>query len=149
MGMFEDIQRQYIDARKKQDKFLTNVLSMLVSELKYEVLNKKKELEDGDVLAFIQKTIKQKKDVLLEFVKAERTDLSDKEKKEIEFLSSLLPPMLSDKEVMKITLEVKEELGAASPSDMGKVMKEVMARVKGRAEGSQVKNIVTEVLQNG
>ncbi len=146
--MFEDLQRQYIEARKKQDKFLVNVLSMLISDLKYEKINKQKELDDSDVTALIQKTIKQKKEALQEFEKAGRTDLIEKESKEIEYLSGLLPAMLSESELMDIVQQVKEELKAQSPSDMGKVMKEVMQRSKGKAEGAVVKNIVMEALKS-
>ncbi len=149
MGMFEDIQRQYIEARKKQDKFLVNVLSMLVSELKYEKINKQKDLDDDEVTAFIQKSIKQKKEALAEFEKAQRADLIEKESGEINFLSKLLPSMLSENEIRDIVLKVKVELGANSPSDMGKVMKEAMVRLKGRAEGGIVKDIVNDVLKNG
>jgi uncharacterized protein len=149
MAMFEDIQRQFIDARKKQDKFAVGVLTMLVSDLKYEMINKKKEeLDDGDVLVFLQKTLKQKKDVLVEFEKAGRADLSEKEKKEIEFLTKLMPAMMSEAEVRQVVDEVKKELNAASPADMGKVMKEVMVRVKGKADGGMVKNLVADALKN-
>lgn len=148
MGMFEDLQRQYIDARKSQDKFLTNVLSMLISDLKYEKINKQKDLDDGDVTVFIQKSLKQRKEALAEFEKAERTDLIEKEKNEIGFLTKLLPAMLPESEVKEIALQVKQELNAASPADMGKVMKEVMVRVKGRADGGLVKNIVMEILKS-
>ncbi len=148
MSLFEDIERKYIDARKKQDKFLTGVLSMLVSDLKYEVINKKKELTDEDILAFIQKTVKQKKEVTQEYISANRTDLSDKEKAEIEYLSTLLPPALTEKELTDITGQVIQELEASSPADIGKVMKEVMSRVRGRAEGAAVKNTVSEMLKN-
>jgi uncharacterized protein YqeY len=147
MGLFEDLQKQYIEARKAQDKFLTNVLSLLISDLKYEKINKQKDLEDADVLAFIQKTIKQKKEVLLEFEKASRTDLINKETKEIEFLSKLLPAMLSEAEIKEIALKIKEGLGALTPSDMGRLMKEVMAAVKGKADGALVKNIVADILK--
>lgn len=148
MAMFDDIQRQYLDARKSQDKFAVGVLSMLVSDLKYEMINKKKDsLDDGDVTSFMQKNLKQKKEVLVEFEKAGRADLVDKEKKEIEFLSKLMPAMMTEDEVKAIVLEVKKELNAAAPSDMGKVMKEVIARVKGRAEGSMIKNLVSEALK--
>lgn len=148
MAMFDDIQRQYLDARKSQDKFAVGVLSMLVSDLKYEMINKKKDsLDDGDVTSFMQKNLKQKKEVLVEFEKAGRADLADKEKKEIEFLSKLMPAMMTEDEVKAIVLEVKKELNAAAPSDMGKVMKEVIARVKGRAEGSMIKNLVSEALK--
>lgn len=148
MALFQDLERKYIEARKKQDKFLTNIYSMLISDLKYEKLNKNKDLDDGDVISFIQKTIKQKKEALEEFEKAGRLDLSDKEKKEMEFLATLLPEMMNEEEIKKVVMQVKEELGASSPSDMGKVMKEVMNRVKGRAEGGIVKNIVMEILKS-
>jgi uncharacterized protein len=147
MPMFDDLQRQYIDARKSQDKFLTNVLSMLISDLKYEKVNKQIELDDGVVLSVIQRSLKQKKEALAEFEKAGRTDLSDKESKEVEFLAKLLPAMLTEAELKEIALKVKAELNASSPADMGKVMKEVMAQTKGRADGAMVKNIVTEILK--
>ena len=148
MAMFDDFQRKYLDARKSQDKFATGVLSMLISELKYEMINKKKDsLDDGEVTAFLQKTMKQKKDVLAEFEKAGRADLSDKEKKEIEYLSKMMPAMLGEDEVRQIVQDVKKELNASSPSDMGKVMKETIARVKGRADGATIKNLVTEALK--
>lgn len=148
MAMFNDIQRQYLDARKSQDRFAVGVLSMLVSDLKYEMINKKKEaLDDGEVTVFMQKNLKQKKEVLVEFEKAGRADLVEKEKSEIEFLSKLMPPMLTEDEVRAIVLEVKKELNAAEPSDMGKVMKEVITRVKGRAEGAMIKNLVSEALK--
>jgi uncharacterized protein len=149
MGMYEEIEKLYIDARKKQDKFIVNVLSMLISDLKYEKINKKIDLDDGNVTAFLQKTLKQKKDVMAEFEKAERTDLSEKEKKEIEYLSTLMPAMLTENEIKEIIDAVEKELEAASPSDMGRVIKEVMARAKGRAEGAAVRNLVAESLKNG
>jgi uncharacterized protein len=147
MALFDDLQRQYIDARKSQDKFLTNVLSMLISDLKYEKVNKQIELDDGIVLSVIQKSLKQKKEALVEFEKAGRTDLSEKESKEIAFLSKLLPAMMTEAELKDIALKVKADLNASSPADMGKVMKEVIAQVKGRADGAMVKNIVTEILK--
>jgi uncharacterized protein YqeY len=146
MGLFEDIQREFIDVRKKRDKFASNVLSMLISDLKYEKINKQKELEDADVIAFIQKTIKQKTEVIVEFEKGGRQDLVDKEKGEIQYLQKYLPEMMSGDEILKIALEVKAATGASSPGDIGKVMKEMMPRVKGKADGALVKDIVAKVL---
>lgn len=147
--MFDDLQKSYLEARKGQDKFVTGVLSMLISDLKYEKINKQKELEDTDVIAAVQKSIKQKKEAMAEFEKGGRNDLIEKEKKEVEYLSKLLPAMMSDTELKEIVLAVKKELNASAPSDMGKVMKEVMVRVKGKADGGSVKNMVTEALKNG
>lgn len=146
MGLFEDIQAKYIEARKSQDKFLSTVLGMLVSDLKYEKINKQKELDDADVISVIQKNLKQKKEALEEFKKAGRTDLIENTEKEISLLSSFLPAMLSENEITDIVKAVVTELSATS-SDVGKVMKEVMQRVKGRADGAKVKEIVSKVLQ--
>lgn len=148
MALFDDLQKKYVEARKAHDAFTTGVLSMLISDLKYEEINKDKELEDADVLAILQKTLKQKKDVCADFEKAGRTDLLEKEQAEVAYLQKLLPPMMSEDELRAVALAAKAETGASSPADMGKLMKEVMARVKGKAEGSAVKNIVTEVLKS-
>ncbi|MCX7821796.1 MAG: GatB/YqeY domain-containing protein [Brevinematales bacterium] len=146
MGLFENIQAKYLEARKSQDKFLSTILGMLVSDLKYEKINKQKELEDADVISVIQKNLKQKKEALEEFKKANRKDLIESTEKEIELLSSFLPAMLSDAEISDIVSTVVKELSATS-SDTGKVMKEVMQRVKGRADGAKVKEIVSKILQ--
>lgn len=146
MSLFEEIQKKYLDARKRQDKFESVILGMLVSDIKYEKINKQRELDDSDVIAVIQKSIKQKKEALEEFKKAGRTDLIESSEKELKILSSFLPEMLSDKDIEDIVKGVIEEF-SATPSDLGKVMKEVMQRVKGKAEGSKVKEIVTKLLQ--
>ncbi len=146
MGLFENIQAKYLEARKSQDKFLSTILGMLVSDLKYEKINKQKELDDSDVISVIQKNLKQKKEALEEFKKANRSDLIESTEKEIALLSSFLPAMLSDSEITDIVKAVVAEL-SATPSDVGKVMKEVMQRVKGRADGAKVKEIVSKVLQ--
>ncbi len=146
MGLFENIQSKYLEARKAQDKFLSTALGMLVSDLKYEKINKQKELEDSDVISVIQKNLKQKKEALEEFKKANRTDLIESTEKEIELLSSFLPAMLSEEELTEIVKSVINEL-SATQKDTGKVMKEVMQKVKGRADGSLVKDIVSKLLQ--
>jgi hypothetical protein len=148
MGMFEDLQKQYIEARKAQNKLASTVLNMAISELKYEKINKQKELDDGDVLAYLQKSIKGKREVIEEFRIGGRNDLVEKETAELEYLLKLQPPMLTEDEVRAIVLQAKTETGAGAPSDMGKLMKEVMARVKGKADGAMVKNLVTEALKN-
>lgn len=148
MGLFDDIQKEYIQARKSQDKHASDILNMLVSDLKYEKINLRKEtLEDDEVTAFIQKTIKRNRDAAVEFRAANREDLAAKEDDSSKFLSKYLPEALSRDELLKIAREVKDAIGASSPSDMGRMMKEVMAKVKGRADGSAVKDVVNEVLK--
>ena len=147
MGMFEDLQRQYIDARKSGDKFVSQVLNLVISDLKYEKINKQKELEDADVIAYLRRTIKSRKEMLEESEKAGRQDIAEQTRAEIAFLEKLLPQMMSRDELVALVKEVKTALSASSPSDMGKMMKEVMNRVAGRAEGSEIKEIVTAVLK--
>jgi len=147
MGMFEDLQRQYIDARKSGDKFVSQVLNLVISDLKYEKINKQKELEDADVIAYLRRTIKSRKEMLEESEKAGRQDIAEQTRAEIAFLEKLLPQMMSRDELIAVVKEVKTALSASSPSDMGKMMKEVMNRVAGRAEGSEIKEIVTAVLK--
>ncbi|MGC8764285.1 MAG: GatB/YqeY domain-containing protein [Brevinematia bacterium] len=146
MNLFEDIQRRYLDARKRQDKFESVILGMLVSDIKYEKINKQRELDDSDVVSVIQKNIKQKKEALEEFKKAGRNDLIESSEKELKILYSFLPEMLSEEEIKQIVENVITELSATT-SDIGRVMKEVMQRVKGRAEGAKVKDMVTKLLQ--
>ena len=147
MSLFDDIQKKYLEARKNQDKFLSVVLGTLVSDLKYEKINKQKELDDADVISVIQKNIKQKKEALEEFKKADRKDLIDNATKEIEVLSAFLPSMLSEEELLNLVKSTIAELNASSLKDLGRVMKEVMQKAKGRADGAKVKEMATSLLQ--
>ncbi len=148
MAFFDQLQKEYIQARKNRDKFLSGILSMFLSDLKYIKINEQKDLNDQVVLACLSKTIKQKKDVCSEFEKAGRTDLLEKEQKEVDFLSRYLPKALSEEELKQIILKSKEETRANKPSDMGKLMKAVMPKVAGKAEGSTVKKIVSDLLKD-
>ena len=147
MGLMEDLQKKYNDARKARDAFVTNTLSLLISDLKYEIINKQKELSDNDIILFIKKCIKEKTEAIIEFEKGARQDLVDKAQNEINYLKQYLPEDMPLDELKKITKAIKEELGITSPNEFGRLMKEVMERVKGRADGKVVKDVVTEVIK--
>ena len=148
MGMYDDIQKDYMQARRDQDKFATSVLNLMFSDLKYEKINKQKDVEDADVIAYLQKTLKQRKEVLVDYEKAGRTDLIEKENAEIAFISKYMPAMMSDDDIRKLAITAKQTLGASSPADMGKLIKAVMVDAKGKADGAKVKDIVMEVLKS-
>lgn len=149
MSLFQTIQKDFISARKNRDAFATKVLSMLVSDLKYLIINNQEdELENSDVIAVIQKNVKQQKEALLEFEKSGRDNLATEAKNEIELLSKYLPAQLSKNEIHKIVLKAKSETGAKSPADMGAMMKIVMPLIKGQADGKIVKSIVMDALKN-
>jgi len=134
-------------AMKEKKTIKIETLRMLKAEIKNVSISKKgASLEDKDVFQIVSKQIKQHRDSIETFSKGGREDLAEKEKQELEILQSYLPKQLSKEEVVSIVKQAIVETGAASRSDMGKVMKLVMEKVKGAAEGKLVSQIVAEQL---
>jgi len=115
-------------------------------ELSVEELKKESKLSDEDIIGVISSEIRKRKEALLEFEKGGRRDLAEKEKKEIDILKKYLPEQLSKEEIKKMAREIIEKIGAKEPRDIGKVMAELMAKIKGRAEGGAVNKIVKDLL---
>jgi uncharacterized protein YqeY len=107
---------------------------------------KKKALEDNDVVAVIRKQVRERQDSIEQFQKGNRLDLAEKETKELEILKSYLPPEFSPEEIKKIIEEAISVTGAQDMKDMGKVMKEVTAKVAGQADGKLISDLVKERL---
>jgi len=105
-----------------------------------------KKLEDSDVIIVIKRQIKRHQDSIDQFKKGQRQDLVDKETKELEILESYLPKQLSEEEIRKVVEEVVSSSGAKDIKDMGKVMKEVMAKIGDSADGKIISNLVKEKL---
>lgn len=146
--MLEDkILNDFKAAMKAGDRIRKDTISFLRSEMKYFAIDKKKEkLEDADVAVVLKKLIKQRQDSIAQFEKGQRQDLADKEKKELEVLKSYLPQELSLEEITPVIDEVIIATGAASMKDMGRVVKEVMSRTQGRADGKMVSDAVRNKL---
>lgn len=121
-------------------------ISKRKTELGQEELERESRLTDEEVLEAVFSEVKKRKEAILEFEKGKRGDLAEKEKKEIEILQKYLPEQLSEEELKKLAKEAVEKTGAKEMKDMGKVMAELMQKIKGRAEGSQVSKIVKELL---
>jgi len=148
MSLEEKIAADFRESMKARTAARTQALSFLRSEMKYAAIDKKKEsLDDADVLAVIKKLIKQRRDGLVQFEKGGRADLVAKEKAELELLESYLPPSLSEDELARCVDEALAATGAVSMKDMGRVMKEVMSRTQGRADGSLVSALVKKKLE--
>jgi len=111
-----------------------------------EELEKESILTDEETIEVISSEIKKRKEAVLEFEKGQRMDLAGKEKKEIEILEKYLPEQLSEEEIKKIVQEAIEKVGAKDIKDMGKVMAELMPKIKGKADGALVSKIVKELL---
>ncbi|HZA13198.1 MAG TPA: GatB/YqeY domain-containing protein [Myxococcaceae bacterium] len=135
----ERIDAELKDAMRSKDEAITSTLRMLKSAIKYkEVEPGGKPLDDAAIVAVIGTSIKQRRDSVEQFRAAQRTDLADKEEKEIEILQRYLPRQLSAEEMRAEVAKAISESGAKSAKDMGQVMKVLMPRVQGRAEGKSV-----------
>jgi len=112
-------------------------------------LLEKSQLTDEEIIEVISSEVKKRKEAILEFEKGERKDLADKEKKEMEVLIKYLPEQISEEEVKKIVKEAIKKMGAKEMKDMGRVMAELMPKVKGRTDGALVSRAVKELLNSG
>jgi len=143
----EKIFNDYKEAMKSKDELKSSVLSFLrAAMINVAMEKKKKALEDNDVVAVIRKQIKERQDSIEQFTKGSRQDLADKEAKELQILKAYLPPELSSDEIKKIIEEAVLSTGALTIKDMGKVMKEVSAKIAGKADGKLVSDLVKERL---
>jgi len=147
MLLEEKILNDYREAMKSKDAIKSSCLSFLRAEMINVAIEKRKKLlDDNEAIAVIKKQIKQHQDAIEQFQKGERLDLADKETKELEVLKSYLPAQLSSEEIKKIIEEVIAGIGAQGLKDMGKVMKEVMAKIGQSADGKLVSDLVKEKL---
>jgi len=121
-------------------------LSKEKPELSGEELEEESQLNDEEVIEVISSEVKKRKESILEFEKGKREDLVEKEKKELDILQKYLPEQLSEEELQKLAKEAIDKTGAKEIKDMGKVMQEVMPKVKGKADGTLVSKIVKELL---
>ncbi len=133
-------------AMKAKDSLKVDTLRLIVSEIKNKEIDLHEELGDEAITALLTTQIKKRKEAAGMFEKGGRTDLKEKEEKEIAVLQSYLPEQVGEEELRQRIQAVVAETGAQGPKDMGKVMKVVVPEFKGRAEGDQIRNIVTELL---
>jgi len=143
----EKILNDYKEAMKSRDTFKSSVLSFLRADMiNLAMAKKKKTLDDSEAVSVIKKQIKQRQDSIEQFTKGNRSDMADKEKKELEILKTYLPPELSSDEIKKIIEEAVITTSAKDMKDMGRVMKEVTAKIAGQADGKLVSDLVRERL---
>lgn len=129
-------------ALKGGDGVVVSTLRFLLSAVQNVQIEKKGDLDDEQVVEIIRKDAKEHKDSIEAFEKGERADLVQKETKELEVLEKYLPAQMPAADIEKIVDEVISATGATSIADMGKVMGQVMAKVKSRADGNVVSQIV-------
>ena len=145
--MVEKLDKDMIEAMKNKEKERLTVIRMVKASLKQEQIDHKKEINDDLLVDVVNKQIKMRKDSITEFEKGNRQDLIDQTQKEIDILLAYLPEQLSKEEVLKVIDELFEELKPTGQKDMGKVMKEAQAKLKGKADMKEVSTIIREKLQ--
>lgn len=135
------------DAVKAKDQTKISTLRMLKAGIENAAIAKRPEkLEEADILGVLSKQIKQHKESIEQFQRGDRLDLVQKEKAELKILESYMPKPLTKEEIIEIVEEAIKEVGAQGNKDLGKIMKVVMPKVKGRAEGKTVNQMVSEAL---
>lgn len=133
-------------AMRAKDSERLGTIRLLLAALKQKEVDERVVLDDAAVVAIVDKLIKQRKDSLEAFTKAERKDLADKEAAELVVLQAYLPARLSADEVAAAVKAIVAELGASGPGDMGKVMGAVKAKLAGKADMGQVSAAVKAAL---
>ena len=128
------------DARRR------DALRLLLAALKQREVDERKDLADADVVAVVEKMIKQRRESIAQYEKAARKDLADVEKAEIEVLSGYMPAQMSDADVEKLVQSTISETGASGVKDMGKVMAALKGKLAGKADMGKVSGLVKSKL---
>ena len=144
--MRKKILNDLVAAMKNKDKEKLGVLRMVKVAMQLEEINKKRELNDDEVISVIAKQIKTRKESIVEFEKANRQELITQTQLEIDILNSYMPEQMSEEEINKVIVEVFSKVQPESIKDLGKVMKEITPLVKGKADMSLVNKLIKEKL---
>ena len=134
------------DAMRQHDERRRDVLRFTLAALQNAEIAAREELDEPAAMAVLAQEAKQRRDSIEEFRKADRQDLVTKEEAELAVLKPYLPEQLSREEITQAAREAIQEAGASGPQEMGKVMAVLMPRLRGRADGRQVSEVVQELL---
>ncbi|MFA5309650.1 MAG: GatB/YqeY domain-containing protein [Dehalococcoidales bacterium] len=148
--MEAELQKRITDdlkqAMKSGDTLKRDTLRMLLSSIKYAEGAKLSALDEGEILGVISKDVKRHQESIDAFKKGNRQDLVDKETAEQIILQSYLPQQATREDIVKMAREIMAAVGAKSPGDKGKVMQQLMPKLKGKADGKLINDVVTELL---
>ena len=146
MSLKERLQEDWKQALKAKDKFRADTISTARAAVLYVEKTDGIKIDDEQVIEILAREVKQRREAVLEFEKGNRQDLVDKSNDEIEILLGYLPQQLTEEEILIMIQEAAVEVGANSIKEMGKVMQVLAPRVKGRADGKLVSQMVREHL---
>ena len=146
MSLYEILDSAFKESLKSRDSLKLSVLRLVRTALKNKEVELIRKLDDDEILRVLSSQIKQRKDSIEQFRQGDRSDLADREEQELTILESFMPRALDKQELQSGIEAVIADTGAASMKDMGKVMKEVMRRFAGRADGKEVSEMVKKQL---
>ena len=146
MSLYQRLDQALKEAIKNQQPVATSTLRLLKSAIRYREVDVRRPLTEAELQATINTQVKQRREAVTEYTKAGRPELAKQEEEELSVLLSFLPPQLSPEEMAAEVNAVIAELGATGPNDLGKVMKNAMARLAGRADGKVIRDIAQQRL---
>lgn len=149
MNLKEKIFVDFKEAFKSRDEKTKSVLSMLLAEIKNKeiaLISREEGLGDEQVLTLLRKAVKQRAESAEVYRQGNREELAEKEEQEIQILKEYLPKEMDAEQLEKIVLEAKTKIGAQGIADLGAMMKEVMPKLKGLADGQRINQAVLKVL---
>jgi uncharacterized protein YqeY len=146
MTLKDRIQQALRGALKGQQRIEVSTLRLLLSEIKYAEIAQQKPADDNKVLDVITKEVKRRRESIEAFKQGNRSDLVAQEEAELAILMSYLPRQMSREEIITAARQVVDAVGAKAPGDKGKIMSQLMPQLKGKADGKEVSEIVSELL---
>jgi uncharacterized protein YqeY len=146
MNLKDKLTEDLKQAMRQRDELGRSTLRLVMAAIKNAEIEKRRELEEGELLAIIAKEVKQRRESIAEFERGGRQDLVDREKAELQILLAYLPEQLSREEIAAQARQIIEEVGATSPAQMGQVMHQLMPLMQGKADGKLVSQVVKELL---
>jgi len=146
MALKDSIREALKEALKKQQRTEVATLRLLLSEMKYAEIAQQKPADDSRVLDVIAREAKRRRESIEAFRRGNRADLVAREEAELAVLMSYLPQQMGREEIISAARQVVDAVGATGPGDRGKVMSQLMPQLKGKADGKEVSEIVSELL---
>ena len=146
MSLKEQLMVDLKTSMKNKDTIRKNTITLIRAAIKQKEVDERNETSDEDILTLISKQLKERRGSMEDFEKASRNDLVEQTRLEIDILLDYLPKQLTEKEVEKIVSETIDELKATSMKEIGIIMKTVMPKVQGRADGNMINKIARELL---
>lgn len=146
MGLKEKIEAEMIPAAKAKDALRLSAIRMIKTALHNKEIDLRRPLEDADVLQVLASLVKQRADSIEQFKKGNRQDLVEKESAELKIIKEFMPAEMSEQELDAVIEGTIQQLGATGVKDMGKVMKALMPKITGKADGKMVSDKVKAIL---